>query len=365
MFTVKYNLTISSDEAAELRRIVVSPTSEQRAVQRARIVLECAKGRSVKEVAETVGVSAPTVCLWRRRFWESGIAGLAEAKRTGRKRRIGKDIVEKIIERAIKGEGRVSSRKVAREVGVSRNTVQRIWREHDLKPHLLRTFKLSNDKHFEEKFWDVVGLYLDPPEQAIVLCCDEKSQCQALERTQPGLPLGIGHIRTRTHDYYRHGTITLFAALDYLTGKIISRTEKRHRHIEWLRFLRQIDREVPKELDIHIILDNYCTHKHRKVKEWLAKHPRFHLHFTPTSASWMNLVERFFRDISEEVIRAGSFRSVTELVDSIMRFLSEHNTAPRRYVWRADGNEIFEKILRARARLEAMNNIKDNSGPAH
>jgi transposase-like protein/transposase len=357
MFKTKYNITVSPEDVSELTRIINSPTAARRAVQRARIVLECAAGHAVAQVARTVGVSPPTVCFWRKRFWQSGIPGLAEKARTGRKRRITKATAQQIVDRAVKGEGRASSRKVAREVGVSKNTVQRIWREHDLKPHLLRTFKLSNDKHFEEKFWDVVGLYLDPPEHAIVLCCDEKSQCQALERTQPGLPLGTGHIRTRTHDYYRHGTITLFAALDYLSGKIISRTEKRHRHTEWLRFMRQIDREVAKPTEIHIILDNYCTHKHKKVKEWLAKHPRFHLHFTPTSASWMNLVERFFRDISEDVIRAGSFTSVAELTDSIIRYLAERNTAPRRYVWRADGNEILEKILRARARLEAMAHV--------
>ena len=183
---------------------------------------------------------------------------------------------------------------MAREVGISPDSVHRIWRANDIKPHLVKTFKVSNDKHFEEKFWDVIGLYLDPPERALVLCCDEKSQCQALERTQPGLPLGVGEICTKTHDYKRHGTITLFAALNYLDGKLIARTEEHHTHVEWLRFLKQIDRETPKDLDLHVIVDNYCTHKEQTVRKWLARHPRFHLHFTPTSCSWMNLVERFF-----------------------------------------------------------------------
>lgn len=202
---------------------------------------------------------------------------------------------------------------MARHAGVSPSSVQRIWSKNDLKPHVVETFKLSNDPRFEEKFWDVIGLYLDPPERALVLCCDEKSQCQALERSQPGLPLGPRHPRTMTHDYKRHGTTTLFAALDYLEGKLIARTEARHTHVEWLRFLKQIERETPKGLDIHLIADNYATHKHPRVKAWLAKRPRFKMHFTPTSSSWLNLVERFFRDLTEDVIRSGSFASVQEL----------------------------------------------------
>jgi transposase len=208
---------------------------------------------------------------------------------------------------------------------------------------------LSNDPQFETKFWDVIGLYLNPPDRALVLCCDEKSQCQALERTQPGLPLGVGHIKTRTHDYIRHGTVTLFAALSYLDGKILSRTAEQHTHKEWLAFLKVIDRETPLGLEIHLIMDNYATHKHPTVKSWLARRPRFHLHFTPTSSSWLNLVERFFRDLTEDVVREGSFGSVRELVRAMETYLVERNLAPKRYVWKKKGEEILARISRARA----------------
>jgi transposase len=240
---------------------------------------------------------------------------------------------------------------MAREVGISPDSVHRIWRANDIKPHLVETFKVSNDKHFEEKFWDVIGLYLDPPERALVLCCDEKSQCQALERTQPGLPLGVGEIRTKTHDYKRHGTITLFAALDYLDGKLIARTEEQHTHVEWLRFLKQIDRETPKDLDLHLILDNYCTHKEENVRKWLARRPRFHLHFTPTSSSWLNLVERFFGELTQDVIRDGSFSSVRQLVKDIESYLADRNLNPKPYKWKAKGEDILRKIQRAKDAL--------------
>jgi transposase len=210
---------------------------------------------------------------------------------------------------------------------------------------------LSNDPQFETKFWDVIGLYLNPPEKALVLCCDEKSQCQALERTQPGLPLGVGHIRTQTHDYIRHGTVTLFAALSYLDGKILSQTKRRHTHKEWLQFLKHLDQETPTDLDLHLIVDNYSTHKHPKVKAWLAKRPRVHIHFTPTSSSWMNLVERFFRDLSEDVVREGSFESTGQLTEAIVGYLAERNLNPVRYQWRAQGVAILEKIQRARRKL--------------
>lgn len=240
---------------------------------------------------------------------------------------------------------------MAKAAGVSRDSVHRIWRANDLKPHLTRTFKLSRDPEFERKFWDVIGLYLAPPERALVLCCDEKSQCQALERTQPALPLGIGHIRTKTHDYIRHGTITLFAALNYLDGTILSRTEARHTHVEWLRFLKQLERETPQDVDLHLIVDTYATHKHPKVRQWLSKRPRFHLHFTPTSSSWLNLVERFFADLTEDCVREGSFTGVRQLVRAIEEYLAVRNEEPRRYVWRAKGEEILAKIQRARAAL--------------
>ena len=248
---------------------------------------------------------------------------------------------------------------MAQAMGVSKATVQRLWSANQIKPHLVRTFKLSNDPAFEAKFWDVIGLYLDPPDKALVLCCDEKSQCQALERTQPGLPLGVGHICTKTHDYTRHGTITLFAALSYLDGKIFSHTAPRHTHRQWLAFLKHLDAEAPADLTLHLVIDNYATHKHPKVKSWIAYRNRSQrkahggerivLHFTPTSSSWMNLVERFFRDLTEDAVREGSFASVDELVRAIEAYLVERNLAPKRYVWKAAGRDILLKINRARA----------------
>ena len=236
---------------------------------------------------------------------------------------------------------------MAKHLGVSKATVQRVWSTNDIKPHRTRIFKLSCDEQFEAKFWDVIGVYLNPPDNAVVLCCDEKSQCQALQRSQPGLPLAQGHIRTVTHDYYRHGTVTLFAALDYLSGKVISQVAPRHRHNEWLKFLKKLDAEIAGDLSIHLIVDNYSAHKHQRVRRWLERHPRFHLHFTPTSASWMNMVERFFRDLSQQAILPGSFGSVAELVDAINHYLSQHNLEPKRYVWHANGQEVLNKIHRA------------------
>jgi transposase len=326
---------------------------------RARIVLLRAGGRSEQDVAAEVGVSLNTVSLWSSRFEENGLEGLKDRPGRGRKPWLPLEKVEKVvteIARPPKGSKKWSTRTMAAAVGISHQSVHSIWKKNDLKPHLVRTFKISTDPRFEEKFWDIIGLYLDPPDKALLLCCDEKSQCQALERTQPGLPLGIGEIRTKTHDYKRHGTVTLFAALNYLEGKLITRTERKHTHVEWLRFLRQIDRETPKELDIHVIADNYSTHKHIKVKEWLKKHGRFHMHFTPTSSSWMNLIERFFADITNDCIREGSFESVRELIEAIDDYLAARNEKPKRYVWRAKGEEILRKIARAKETLARVLN---------
>lgn len=347
-------LALSEQQRRELTRLVRAPTSTLREVRRARIVLLRAEGKSQAQVAHTVGVNRPVVSLWERRFRHDGMSGLADAKGRGRKSTIPTRTAERVLTEAVQppaGRSRWSVRSMARHTGVSPATVQRLWSANDIKPHRLRTFKLSRDKHFEAKFWDVVGLYLNPPDRALVLCCDEKSQCQALERTQPGLPLGIGHVRTRTHDYVRHGTITLFAALGYLDGKIISRIAPRHTHVEWLAFLKSIDRDTPPELDLHLIADNYGTHKHPKVKAWLARHPRFHMHFVPTSSSWLNLVERFFRDLSEDALREGSFGSVRELTEAIETYLAQRNLDPQPYRWRAKGADILAKIQRAR---EAM-----------
>ena len=348
---------ITPEEKTELRRRSLSPIATQRDALRARIILLRSQGKKEADVAKAVGSSVNTVSLWSKRFERGGLDGLRDEKGRGRKSWLAPEKVRQVIAKVVqppKGKKRWSTRSMAAEVGISHRSVHEIWRRNDLKPHLVRTFKISNDPQFEEKFWDVIGLYLDPPDQALVLCCDEKSQCQALERTQPGLPLGIGHIRTKTHDYKRHGTITLFAALNYLEGKLITRTETRHTHVEWLRFLKQIDRETPKELAIHVIADNYATHKHANVKTWLEKHPRFHTHFTPTGSSWMNLVERFFADVTGDCIREGSFQSVRELIDAIEEYLAERNANPKRYVWRAKGEDILRKIAKAKEALMAQ-----------
>ncbi len=245
---------------------------------------------------------------------------------------------------------------MARELGVSQSSVSRHWRAQGLKPHLIETFKVSRDPNFVEKLEDIVGLYMSPPEHALVLCCDEKSQVQALDRTQPGLPLKKGRAQTMTHDYKRHGTTTLFAAMSTLDGSIISRCAQRHRHIEWLDFLRQIDRETPKNMELHLVCDNYATHKHPKVKAWLQRHSRFHVHFTPTSASWLNMIERFFRDITTKRLRRGVFRSVPELIKAIKEYIAVHNKNPKPFVWTAKANDILQKVIRANRRLRSQQN---------
>lgn len=352
-------LQMTPEEHSELQRRVRASTSPQRDCLRARIVLLRVAGHKEKDVAEKLGTSMTTVSLWSRRFEENGLDGLQDKPGRGRKPWLPAEKIQKVVTEVTqppKGRRRWSVRTMAQAAGISHDSVHRIWRENDLKPHLTRVFKLSRDPEFERKFWDVIGLYLNPPDRALVLCCDEKSQCQALERTQPSLPLGIGHICTRTHDYIRHGTITLFAALNYLDGKILSRTEARHTHVEWLRFLKQIDRETPKDVDLHLIIDNYATHKHADVKKWLGKHRRFHIHFTPTGSSWLNLVERFFADLTEDCVRSGSFTGVRKLIQAIEEYLAARNEQPKRYVWRAKGEEILAKIQRARAALAEVIN---------
>jgi transposase len=249
-----------------------------------------------------------------------------------------------------------STRTLAAKVGVSDTTVLRVWRQHGLKPHRVRTFKVSRDPKFVEKLEDIVGLYMVPPEHALVLCCDEKSQVQALDRTQPGLPLKKGRAATMTHDYKRNGTTTLFAALNILDGQVIAQCQQRHRHVEWLKFLRQIDRETPTDKDLHLIADNYATHKHPAVQKWLAKRPRFHMHFTPTSASWLNMVERFFRDITVERLRRGVFTSVPELVAAIHEYIAHHNTDPKPFIWTKSARDILQKVIRANRRLSSKQN---------
>jgi transposase len=351
------SLELTDEEAGELRRRLRASTTSQRDHLRAQIVLLRAEGIKEAEAARRLGVSLTCVSKWSQRFERHGLEGLIDRKGRGRRPSLPAAKVRQVISRVTQppaGRTRWSVRSMAAAVGISPRSVHRIWQQNDLKPHLLRTFKVSKDPAFERKFWDVIGLYLNPPEKALILCCDEKSQCQALERTQRGLPLGIGHIRTQTHDYRRHGTITLFAALDYLEGKLLSRTEVRHTHVEWLRFLKQIDRETPKKLEVHIIQDNYCTHKHKRVQQWLGRRPRFHQHFTPTSSSWLNLVERFFADLTREVVREGSFRSVRELAKAIETYLADRNQDPKPYRWRASGEAILARLERARETLEAI-----------
>ncbi len=351
-------LDLTPEERTTLKRLAASPTATQRDALRARIVLLRSEGKREADVASTLAVSINTVSLWSSRFQKEGLAGLRDAPGRGRKPSLSPEKVNRVLTTVTqppRGSTRWSTRTMAAAVGISHQSVHSLWKANDLKPHVIRTFKISNDPRFEEKFWDIVGLYLNPPDKALVLCCDEKSQCQALERTQPGLPLGIGHIRTKTHDYKRHGTVTLFAALNYLEGKLISRTEAKHTHVEWLRFLKQIHRETPKDLAVHVIADNYATHKHAKVTQWLKRHKRFHMHFTPTSSSWLNLVERFFADLTRDCIRDGSFQSVKELVLAIEEFLAVRRENPKCYVWKAKGEEILRKVAKARAVLAAVN----------
>jgi transposase len=354
-------LELTSEQSHELQRLIHAPATPQKIVRRARIVLLAAQGRDNDEIAAELDTSTVTAGLWRQRFVDLGLAGLAEAPRPGRPPTLDEEKARRVLSEVVQpptNSGRWSCRRMARHVGLSKDAVQRLWAANDLKPHRTRRFKLSNDPQFEMKFWEVIGLYLDPPVRSVVLCCDEKSQCQALERTQPGLPLKQGEICTRTHDYYRHGTITLFAALNYLNGKILAERAPRHRHQEWLKFLRVIENQTPAGVDIHVILDNYATHKHPTVKAWLNRHPRFHLHFTPTSASWLNLVERFFRDLSQDVVLPGSFASVEQLTQAIWKYLAERNLRPTRYEWKADGKVILAKIQRARAALASHPLIK-------
>ncbi len=355
----RMHIELSKEESEELNKRIRSYTVSVRDQRRAKVILLAAEGKTQDQIASEVNLTRCAVGTWCRRFMKHRLVGLADAKGRGRKSMLSHTSVKKVLDEAVSPPphlGRFSCRTMASHAGVSPASVQRLWSANDIKPHLTDTFKLSNDKAFEQKFWDVIGLYLSPPEKALVLCCDEKSQIQALQRTQPGLPLGVGHIKTKTHDYYRHGTLTLFAALNYLEGKLITQIAEQHRHQEWLAFLKKVDRETPKKLAIHLIVDNYATHKHPEVRAWLDKHPRFHMHFTPTSSSWMNLVERFFRDLTDFLVD-GSFSSVKQLSDSIMTYLAERNRNPKRYVWKAKGEDILWKIHVAREKLQATSNV--------
>ena len=330
-----------------------------RVVQRARIIQMAANAVLNQEIARAVGVSRPTVQLWRQRFLALRLPGLEkDAPRPGRKARISARKIQAVVDATLHTKPphatHWSTRSMARAQHLSQATIQRIWKQHNLTPYQVKTFKLSRDKQFVEKLHDVVGLYLNPPDKSLVLCVDEKSQIQALDRTQPGLPMKKGRCGTMTHDYKRNGTTTLFAALSMLDGKVIGDCMPRHRHQEFIRFLNRIDSETPSELALHLIVDNYATHKHPRVKSWLRRHPRFHLHFIPTSSSWLNLVERWFREITDKRIRRGVFRNVPELIDAIKQYLDHHNQKPKVFVWSAPVERILAKIAKCKEALDSI-----------
>ena len=353
------SVTLLESEMTRLEQWLRAGSTPQQVVLRARIILRASQGQSDQQIARELKLQRRTAALWRRRVRQQGIGCVWEiAPGRGRKSFYGKAAVIRIVEATLqnkpRGSTHWSTRTLAREQGVSKNTIHRIWQEHQLKPHLTKTFKLSRDPKFVEKLTDVVGVYLTPPQNAVVLCVDEKSQIQALDRTQPGLPLKPSRCGTFTHDYKRNGTTTLFAALQMVEGRVIGECYSRHRHQEFLRFLRRLDSEFPEAIELHLILDNYGTHGHERVRRWLAKHPRFVLHFIPTSSSWLNLVERWFEELSEKAVRRGAFQSVADLEQAIEAFMAAWNSNPTPFVWTATVESILEKLTRCRRRLEQV-----------
>jgi len=352
-------IILSADETTALAKWARGRSIPARLVQRAQIIRRAAQGMQSQEIAQELGVSRPTVQLWRERFLALRLEGLRkDAPRPGRIPDISDAKVRAVVKATLQttppNATHWSTRSMAKAQGLSRMAVQRIWKQHNLKPHLVRTFKISRDKQFVEKLHDVVGLYLNPPQHSLVLCVDEKSQIQALDRTQPGLPIKQGRCGTMTHDYKRNGITTLFAALSMLDGKVIGECMPRHRHQEFIRFLDKIDHETPPELDLHLVIDNYATHKHPRIKSWLRRHPRFHLHFIPTSSSWLNMVERWFREITDKRIRRGSFTSVADLIAAIEAYLDGHNQNPRIFTWTASAERILAKIAKSKEALETL-----------
>ena len=343
-------IVLNDDEKVQLLSLANSRSLPHGLVRRAQIVLACADGEANSAIAERMKLTNTTVGKWRRRYREFGIEGLHEELRSGRPRSLNDERVAEVINKALQerppADTHWSVRSMAEHTGVSKSTVQRWFTLFGVQPHRQRHFKLSNDPFFIEKVRDIVGLYLNPPDHAMVLCVDEKTQVQALNRTQPMLPMGLGYVEGVTHDYVRHGTTTLFAALDVANGAVITQCKARHRHQEFLAFLRHIDASVPKALDVHLVIDNYATHKHAKVKAWLAKRPRYHIHFTPTYASWLNQVERWFGIITQRAIRRGSFSSVKELIAKIQLFVDHYNQSASPFVWTATAKSILDKIER-------------------
>ncbi len=344
-------IMLSSETRAELESLANSRTLPHGQVRRAKIILTSAEGRSNKVIAGAVGLSVQSVGKWRKRFLEQGLMGLYDERRPGRPRTIRDEKITTLIQKTLKttpkdGSTHWSCRSMAAETKISKSQIQRIWSTLNVQPHRQKNFKLSNDPFFSEKVCDIVGLYLNPPDNAMVLCVDEKSQAQALERSQPLLPVGLGYVEGVTHSYIRHGTTTVFAALDIATGEVLAQCKRRHRHQEFLQFLRHIDKNVPRNLDIHLVIDNYCTHKQTKVKRWLAVRPRYHVHFTPTYASWLNQVEIWFNIITQKAIRRGSFKAVKNLVEKIQTFTENYNTKASPFVWTATSDSILEKVER-------------------
>ena len=351
-------IELTDEQESELTRLARSKTASVRLAQRARIVLLAAQGMQNKDIADALGVGRVQVGRWRDRYADAGLQGIERDLPRGAppaKLDVAK-LVQLTTQTTPEASTHWSTRKMAAVLQVSPSTVMRHWQANGLKPHLVRGFKVSRDPQFVDKLEDIVGLYMSPPEHALVLCCDEKSQVQALDRTQPGLPLKKGRAQTMTHDYKRNGTTTLFAALNVLDGQVIGQCQQRHTHVEWLKFLKQIDRETPKDKTLHLIADNYATHKHPVVQDWLAKHPRFHMHFTPTSASWLNMVERFFRDLTTERLRRGVFTSVPDLVKAIDDYVAHHNIAPKPFIWTKSARDILQKVIRANSRLSSKQN---------
>ncbi len=355
-------ITLSPEQRTVLESQARSRSFPLRVVERARIVLLAASGQQDKEIAARTVTTPKKVSRWRKRFLALGVAGLLkDAPRPGRKSTISARLRQRVVTMTTRQQPsnatHWSTRTMAAAVGISEASVRRIWRAHGLKPHRVETFKISNDPAFAEKLEDIVGLYLNPPEHALVLCVDEKSQIQALDRTQPGLPLKRGRGTTMTHDYKRNGTATLFAALNAANGEVYGLCQERHRHQEWLKFLRLLDQTMPPHLTLHLIGDNYATHKHPKVQRWLARHPRVHMHFTPTSASWLNMVERFFRDLTQNRLRRGVFRDLEELIMAIGTYIDRHNESPKPFIWTARASDILEKVKRARRTLNTRRSV--------
>lgn len=350
-------IQLTENECKTLKKWSRGRSTPMRLIIRSMIILLAAEGKQNNEIAQELNISRKMVGLWRNRFAEKGLLGIEkDAPRGGRKpvkrEKLAKAIIKKTTQEKPKDATHWSTRTLSKEMNISASMVYRVWRANNIKPHLIKTFKISNDPYFVEKVLDVVGLYLNPPDQAIVLSVDEKTSIQALDRTQPSLPMNPGRNGTMTHDYKRNGTTTLFAALEVAKGKVIGACMKKHRHQEWIKFLKLIDKETSSELDLHLIVDNYATHKHPKVMKWLKRHPRFHIHFTPTSSSWLNLVERWFREITDKRIRRGVFRNVNELETAIMSFIDQHNESSGSYTWTAKADAIIEKVTRAKAVLD-------------